>query len=262
MLADESLTATMSWRPLPSFKCAFIGSRLSCDSGALGALATTAAPEADGAISRCRTFREWVMRYQEQGLTGLRSLSSSTTYQTQAQCRFRGLRDGVAPHARPRRAPSGRCSVTTTIPRFASHGSPDVHHRCSRSLPGQRVQVGTCKIGTGLIQFPTADDCTRLLHPAPVVLGLYLKRNAAHGTHFLVERVLEGSALPRAAHPPGIIGNSPVAVVSSWFPQLPLRDHHVCFLPVRPPFLRHAEVGVADGSTLLTGPWLSQRPAS
>src|SRR5690606_1255211 len=97
-------------------------------------------------------------------------------------------------------------------------------HRYSRPIPGERIQVNTCKIGPGLIQFTAVDDCTHFR-----VLGLYPKRNASHGTHFLVERILK--ELP-----------FPVQRIQSdrggeffGFPfQLAMRDHHVRFRPIRP----------------------------
>ncbi len=59
------------------------------------------------------------------------------------------------------------------------------YKRYSRPIPGDRVQMDTCKIARGLYQYTAIDDCTRYR-----VLGLYPRRNAACTLVFL-ERVLE-----------------------------------------------------------------------
>src|SRR5215212_10798679 len=46
--------------------------------------------------------------------------------------------------------------------------------RHSRPVPGDRVQMDTCKIRPGLYQYTAIDDCTRFQ-----VLGLYPRRTAA-----------------------------------------------------------------------------------
>jgi transposase-like protein len=59
------------------------------------------------------------------------------------------------------------------------------YRRYSRPIPGDRVQMDTCKIAPGLYQYTALDDCTRYR-----VLGLYPRRNGASTLAFL-ERVLE-----------------------------------------------------------------------
>jgi hypothetical protein len=44
---------------------------------------------------------------------------------------------------------------------------PENPQRYSRSLPGDRVQMDTMKVGAGRFQYTAIDDCTRLR-----VLGL------------------------------------------------------------------------------------------
>lgn len=62
--------------------------------------------------------------------------------------------------------------------------------RYSRPIPGERVQMDTCKIGPGLYQYTAIDDCTRYK-----VLGLYPRRNATSTLQFL-ERVIEEMPFP------------------------------------------------------------------
>ena len=62
---------------------------------------------------------------------------------------------------------------------------PKKPKRYSRPVPGDRVQLDTCKIGKGLYQFTAVDDCTRMR-----VLGLYDARTAKNAVQFLVEQML------------------------------------------------------------------------
>jgi len=52
--------------------------------------------------------------------------------------------------------------------------------RYERPIPGDRVQMDTCKIGPGLYQYTSVDDCTRYR-----VLRLYSRRTAANTLDFL-----------------------------------------------------------------------------
>ncbi len=63
-----------------------------------------------------------------------------------------------------------------TRPRLKRKGTK----RYSRPVPGDRVQMDTCKIGPGLYQYTAIDDCSRWQ-----VLGLYPRRTAANTRDFL-----------------------------------------------------------------------------
>ncbi len=67
---------------------------------------------------------------------------------------------------------------------------PRVYTRYSRPLPGERVQMDTCKIGSGFYQYTAVDDCTRYR-----VLRLYSRRTAANTVDF-IENVLEEMPFP------------------------------------------------------------------
>lgn len=56
----------------------------------------------------------------------------------------------------------------------------------SRPVPGDRVQMDTCKIGPGLYQYTAVDDCTRYR-----VLALYSRRSGANTLLFLDKCVEE-----------------------------------------------------------------------
>ena len=62
--------------------------------------------------------------------------------------------------------------------------------RYSRPVPGDRVQLDTCKIAPGLYQYTAIDDCSRWQ-----VLGVYPSRNAASTLDFL-ERVRADMPFP------------------------------------------------------------------
>ena len=57
--------------------------------------------------------------------------------------------------------------------------------RYERPIPGDRIQMDTCKIGPGLYQYTAVDDCTRYR-----VLALFNRRTAANTISFL-EQVVE-----------------------------------------------------------------------
>jgi len=57
--------------------------------------------------------------------------------------------------------------------------------RYSRPVPGDRVQMDTCKIRPGLYQFTAIDDCSRFL-----VAGL-ARRQSAGATLAFLDQVLE-----------------------------------------------------------------------
>jgi transposase InsO family protein len=63
-------------------------------------------------------------------------------------------------------------------------------HRYERDVPGDRVQMDTCKIAPGLYQYTAIDDCTCIR-----VLALYPRRTAANPLLFL-EKVIEEMPFP------------------------------------------------------------------
>ena len=63
--------------------------------------------------------------------------------------------------------------------------------RYTRPVPGDRVQVDTCKVGKKLYQFTAIDDCTRMR-----VLALYSARNAINAAHFVEHHLLREFPFP------------------------------------------------------------------
>jgi len=62
--------------------------------------------------------------------------------------------------------------------------------RYERPIPGDRVQMDTCKISTGLYQYTSIDDCTRYR-----VLRIYKRRTAANTLNF-IDCVVEEMPFP------------------------------------------------------------------
>jgi transposase InsO family protein len=62
--------------------------------------------------------------------------------------------------------------------------------RYERPIPGDRVQMDTCKIGPGLYQYTSIDDCTRYR-----VLRIYKRRTAANTLDF-IDCVIEEMPFP------------------------------------------------------------------
>lgn len=77
------------------------------------------------------------------------------------------------------------------ISRLRPDKRPTKYKRYNRPVPGDRVQMDTCKIAKHLYQFTAIDDCTRMR-----VLGLYTSRSGKNAVHFLQEKVLAQFPFP------------------------------------------------------------------
>jgi len=62
--------------------------------------------------------------------------------------------------------------------------------RYQRPIPGDRVQIDTCKIRPGIYQFTAVDDCTRFR-----VLDIY-KRRTANNTLEFIDKMIEEFPFP------------------------------------------------------------------
>ena len=150
------------------------------------------------------TLRKWWRRYQAQGAAGLeeRSRRPRSSPGRKVLEREEGLilqprRERKLGLKRLRieliRSHGLRLSLDTLHKVLVRHGLNRLPHRpklkrkgtkrYSRPVPGDRVQLDTCKIAPGLYQYTAIDDCSRWQ-----VLGVYPNRNAASTLDFL-ERV-------------------------------------------------------------------------
>jgi transposase InsO family protein len=157
------------------------------------------------------TLRKWWRRYQAQGAAGLeeRSRRPHSSPGRKVLEREEGLilqlrRERELGLKRLRieliRSHGLRLSLDTLHKVLVRHGLNRLPHRpklkrkgtkrYSRPVPGDRVQLDTCKIAPGLYQYTAIDDCSRWQ-----VLGVYPNRNAASTLDFL-ERVRAGMPFP------------------------------------------------------------------
>lgn len=156
------------------------------------------------------TLRKWWRRYQAEGEAGLEDRSRRPHRSPQRKVfereealvlklrRERKL--GIKQLAHELSREHGLRLASDTLHKvLARHGESRLKRprlqrkgrkRYSRPVPGDRVQMDTCKIAPGLYQYTAIDDCTRFQ-----VLGLYPRRNAASTLDFL-DRVAAGMPFP------------------------------------------------------------------
>ena len=156
------------------------------------------------------TLRKWWRRYQAEGEAGLEGHSKRPHRSPQRKVfareealilklrRERKL--GIKQLAHELHREHGLQLAPDTVRKvLARHGESQLKRprlrrkgrkRYSRPVPGDRVQMDSCKIAPGLYQFTAIDDCTRFQ-----VLGLYRHRNAASTLDFL-DRVAAGMPFP------------------------------------------------------------------
>src|SRR3954469_4072292 len=147
------------------------------------------------------TLRKWWRRYQAQGTAGLEEQSRRPHSSPGRKVleREEGLilqlrRERKLGLKRLRieliRSHGLRLTLDTLHKVLVRHGLNRPPHRpklkrkgtkrYSRPVPGDRVQLDTCKIAPSLYQYTAIDDCSRWQ-----VLGVYPKRNAASTLDFL-----------------------------------------------------------------------------
>jgi transposase len=151
------------------------------------------------------TLRKWLGRYEQEGEAGLRArsrrphrspaLKVGETQETLILGIRRERRLGVKRIRNElQRLHALRLSAATIHKVLARHGLNNLptrkraRHkpkRYDRPVPGDRVQMDTCKIRPGIYQFTAIDDCSRYL-----VAGLARRRSAAATLGFL-DQVLE-----------------------------------------------------------------------
>ena len=155
------------------------------------------------------TLRKWWHRYISQGLEGLEGLSKKPKSSPgkkvlqEQQDWIKDLRSKSKLGARRiqnelLRQHNFRLSLATIHKVLKrSSAKPLVRlkrkerpNRIARPIPGDRVQMDTCKIRKGIYQYTAVDDCTRF-----EVMALYPKRTAENTLRFL-EKVVEEMPFP------------------------------------------------------------------
>ena len=154
------------------------------------------------------TLRKWFSGYSEEGLEGLRSTSrrpissplrkvflQQELWILDLRCKRRlGARRIQNELKRNYGLALALATIHRTLARFKVEPLPkrrkNHYKRYERPIPGDRVQMDTCKVASGLYQFTAIDDCTRYK-----VLGLYPRRTAKNTLKFL-EKVIEETPFP------------------------------------------------------------------
>jgi transposase InsO family protein len=157
------------------------------------------------------TLRKWWRRYQAEGSAGLEERSrrphvspGRKVLEPEEGLILRLRRERKLGLKRLRieliRNHDLKLSLDTLHKVLVRHGLSRLPHRpkvkrkgtrrYSRPVPGDRVQLDTCKIAPGLYQYTAIDDCSRWQ-----VLGVYPNRDAASTLDFL-DRVRAGMPFP------------------------------------------------------------------
>ncbi len=156
------------------------------------------------------TLRKWWRRYRTEGIDGLRSRSRAPK-SSPARKALASEREKILTLRSKRKIGARRIQNELDRLHGIHLGLATIHKvlsrsevaplkrrrrekswkRYSRPVPGERVQMDTCKIASGLYQYTAIDDCTRYM-----VVGLYPRRTAVNTLRFLHDRVLPELPFP------------------------------------------------------------------
>ena len=155
------------------------------------------------------TLRKWLRRYEDQGLDGLNDVSKrphnypNTKVDNQVETwilAFRKKRKLGARRIQNELLREHNCHLSlATIHKVLTKNDvkPLViqrkkkdYQRYQRPIPGDRVQMDTCKIAPGIYQYTAIDDCSRYR-----VLAVF-KRRTASNTLLFVDQVVEEIPFP------------------------------------------------------------------
>lgn len=151
------------------------------------------------------TLRKWWRRYQANGVDGLRS-QSRTPKSSPARKAFRSENEKILSLRSERRLGARRIQnelyhlhhihlgLATILKVLRTSGVAPLKRkrrvkgwkRYSCPIPGERVQMDTCKMASGLYQYTAIDDC----------VGLYPRKTAENTLRFLIERFLAELPFP------------------------------------------------------------------
>lgn len=156
------------------------------------------------------TLRKWWNRYKSEGIEGLHNRSRARILPQAGKVtekirslilEMRSKRNLGAKRIRAEliRQHGFRLSTATVSKVLNGNGAKPLRRhsakqggrRYNRPIPGERIQMDTCKIAPGIIQYTAIDDCTRFR-----VLGIYPRRTAANSVDFLESRMLEEFPFP------------------------------------------------------------------
>ncbi len=151
------------------------------------------------------TLRKWVNRYRQYGIDGLKDLSKKpfsspktkiTNEFEQLILSMRKVRNLGARRLQTEllRLHNIRLSISTIHKVLTVNAVKNIvklkrkkkYKRYQRPIPGDRVQIDTCKIAPGIYQYTAVDDCSRFR-----VLDIFKSRNANNTLSFLDKMIEE-----------------------------------------------------------------------
>ncbi|MDQ4119991.1 MAG: IS481 family transposase [Acidobacteriota bacterium] len=155
------------------------------------------------------TLRKWWRRFRQNGIAGLEDLSRrphnspkrkifeiQTNWISELRKRRLGSRRIQNELLRNYNFSLSRATLAKVLRKLnvaplKKSRIPRKHRfRYERPIPGERVQIDTCKIAPGLYQYTAIDDCTRIR-----CLALFNRRTAANSLIFL-EQICEEMPFP------------------------------------------------------------------
>ncbi len=154
------------------------------------------------------TLRKWVKRYEESGLKGLQEVSrrphnspnTKVDKETEAWIMALRKRKHGARRIQNELLRTRNCSlalatihkvlVKNDVKPLVIQRKKKDFKRYQRPIPGDRVQMDTCKIAPGIYQYTSVDDCSRYR-----VLAVFKRRSAANTLIFL-DQVVEEMPFP------------------------------------------------------------------
>jgi len=155
------------------------------------------------------TLRKWVNRYTQNGIEGLQDQSKRphsspntkiTKHFEQLILSMRKERNLGARRLQTEllRLHEVRLSITTIHKVLTTNSVKNIvklkrkkkYKRYARPIPGDRVQIDTCKIAPGIYQYAAVDDCTRWR-----VLDIFKRRNA-NNTLLFIDKMIEECPFP------------------------------------------------------------------
>lgn len=155
------------------------------------------------------TLRKWWQRYQQSGIEGLKSQSRRPLHSPNAKIsdsheqlilalrtqRNLGARRIQCELLRQHELSLGLASIHKVLKKhevklLVKQRKKQDFIRYTRPLPGDRVQMDTCKIAPNLYQYTAIDDCTRYR-----VLRLYSRRTSSNTLDF-IECVIDEMPFP------------------------------------------------------------------
>lgn len=155
------------------------------------------------------TLRKWFRRYKEDGLNGLKSQSKRPKHspnqkifekQEEWILKIRGEMNIGARRIQNELIRQYDCHLSLASIQKVLHRKQvkpvqkpqrrKIPKRYQKAIPGERVQMDTCKIRPGMYQFTAVDDCTRYL-----VVEIYPRRTA-NNTLLFLDKVIEEMPFP------------------------------------------------------------------